>query len=195
MPTTTISPSRTAGGDDAVDRRHDRVFDSTSLARVCCARACATRRAAAVLARRARSTAAVPTAPGRGRCRPRPGRFEVGSRDSPSRIRSRLRPSCCSASRARASATARHRQRRRGPARRAPRSSASSARTCAAALEPSLSACTGSIRASICPAFTRSPSATGRLTILPMTLEPMSAYREATISPDAVTVERNPAYE
>ena len=75
----------------------------------------------------------------------------------------------------------------------APRSSASSARTSAAALDASLCACTGSIRASIWPAFTRSPSATGRLTILPITLEPMSAYRIATISPDAVTVDRNRA--
>ena len=63
----------------------------------------------------------------------------------------------------------------------------SSARSEAAAPSAELAACTGSICASTCPAFTRSPSFTFSATRRPMLAEPMSAKRVATISPDAVT--------
>ena len=48
-------------------------------------------------------------------------------------------------------------------------------------------ACTGSMRATTWPVRTTSPSLTGRSISLPITAAPMSAYRAATISPDAVT--------
>ena len=74
------------------------------------------------------------------------------------------------------------------------RRSASAPLTLALAAVALAAAWMASIRATIWPAFTASPSFTRSSTSRPITLDPMSAYRWATICPDAVTNDRKTAW-